>query len=107
MLQRLDPDAEELKDTIARVARLVLEREANAGQVDQARPNVCLCIAYSVQLISNVVSDKATAALVSRYTYRVTGAAFFFLLFLPMRVEVSETGWTAQPTCVPVYGTKV
>ena len=61
MLQRLDPDAEELKDTIARVARLVLEREANAGQVDQARPNVCLCIAYSVQLISNVVSDNRGA----------------------------------------------
>ena len=77
MLQRLDPDAEELKDTIARVARLVLEREANAGQVDQARPNVCLCIAYSVQLISNVVSDKATAALVSTLDLQSDWRSFF------------------------------
>ncbi len=39
--RRLDPDAEELKDTIARVARLVLEREGTAGPADQARPIVC------------------------------------------------------------------
>jgi len=46
---RLDPDAEELKDTIARVARLVLEREGHTGQVDQARPNVlCGCLAVYV-----------------------------------------------------------
>lgn len=43
MWGRLDPDAEELKDTIARVARLVLEREGHAEPGDEARPNVCIC----------------------------------------------------------------
>lgn len=39
-MTRLDPDAEELKDTIARVARLVLEREREAGVAKQVRPDL-------------------------------------------------------------------
>ena len=37
---RLDPDAEELKDTIARVARLVLEREREVGVAKQVRHEI-------------------------------------------------------------------
>lgn len=47
LLRRMDSDAEELKDTIARVARLVLERErereaVSAGQVRRARAYLVL-----------------------------------------------------------------
>lgn len=41
---RLDPDADELKDTIARVARLVLEREREAEVTTQVRETTLPCL---------------------------------------------------------------
>lgn len=59
LLRRLDPDATELKDTIARVARLVLEREREAGLAERVRQEDKKECTLSLCVYSTAVQRRA------------------------------------------------
>lgn len=100
-MPRLDPDAEELKDTIARVARLVLEREREAGVAKQVRPDVPFLSLPSLGLTCQMCQPDVSCVLPGNVLN--SGGSFLCFEFRRWLTVLTDHDVSLTPTGAPLF----